>query len=73
VVENSENLSDSQPSCDPSLSRAEFIRMLLDRAKLAGALVILPAIADAFMAPPVVAQGSGGQVSTALGFKTPIA
>jgi hypothetical protein len=73
VSESTENRSDAQPSCDPSLSRAEFIKMLVDRAKLAGALVILPAIADAFMAPPVVAQGSGGQTGTALGFKKPIA
>lgn len=46
--------------------------MLVERAKIAGALVIIPAIADAFLAPPVVAQGSGGCM-TSLAFKKPIA
>ena len=55
-----------QPACDPSLSRAQFIRLLIERATLAGALLVAPAIADSFMAPPAVAQVSGGQMGTAL-------
>jgi hypothetical protein len=64
---------DLQPACDPSLSRAQFIRLLIERATLAGVLVAIPAIADSFMAPPAVAQVSGGQVGTSLSFQNPVA
>ena len=62
-----------QPASDPSLSRAQFIKLLIERATIAGVLVVAPAIADSFMAPPAVAQVSGGQVGTALSFQRPLA
>ncbi len=63
-----------QPASDPSLSRAQFIKLLIERATIAGVLVVAPAIADSFMAPPAVAQVSrgGGQVGTALSFQQPL-
>lgn len=62
-----------KPACDPSLSRAQFIKLLLDRAKFAGVLLVAPAIADSFMAPEAVAANRCGQVGTALSFQDPIA
>jgi len=63
-----------RPACDPALSRGQFIKLLIERATLAGVLTVIPAIADSFMAPPAVAQVSGGgQVGTALSFQQPLA
>jgi hypothetical protein len=68
-----ENESGLQSACDPSLTRSEFIGMLLKRAAVAGALTIMPAVVDSFVAPPAIAATSGGQVGTSLSFQNPIA
>lgn len=67
-----ENSSKSKPACDPSMSRSQFIRMLIDRATVAGVLAAVPAIAHSFIAPPEVAAASGGQMGTALSFRPPV-
>lgn len=60
-----------KPACDPSLSRAQFIKLLVDRATFAGALLVAPAIADSFAAPSAVAANRCGQVGTSLSFQNP--
>jgi len=50
---------ESQPSCDPALSRSQFLALLVKKAVLAGTLLAAPVIADAFMAPPAQAAPSG--------------
>jgi len=50
----------TQPSCDPGLTRSQFLSLVVEKALLAGTLLAVPAIADTFMAPPAQAQASGG-------------
>ncbi len=63
------NELDKERACDPTLSRSQFIKMLVERATVAGALIAAPVIVDSFIAPQAVAAASGGQVATALSFK----
>jgi hypothetical protein len=72
------NLLNSPKSCDPTLSRQEFVRKLLKKAAAAGTLLYVGAIADSFVAPPARAAVSGTttrvvtstRVETSLGFVT---
>jgi len=48
----------AQPSCDPTLTRRQFIDKLVKRSLLAGTLTVAPLIADSFIAPKAFAQGS---------------
>jgi hypothetical protein len=50
----------TQPSCNPGLSRSQFLSLVVEKALLAGTLLAVPAIADIFIAPPAQAQASGG-------------
>jgi hypothetical protein len=54
-----EKRAESQSACDPAFTRGQFIKMLVERAKLAGALVLIPTIADSFVAPPAIATTTG--------------
>jgi hypothetical protein len=72
------NLVNSPKSCDPTLSRQEFVRKLLKKAAAAGTLLYVGAIADSFVAPPARAAVSGAttrvvtstRVETSIGFVT---
>ena len=64
---------ESKPACDPSLSRSQFIKLLIERATFTGALLVVPAIADSFMSPQAVAANRCGQVGTSLTFQDPLA
>lgn len=50
-----------KPACDPTLSRAQFIKQLVERATLAGAILTLPLIADSFCAPAEAQRLLSGQ------------
>jgi hypothetical protein len=52
--------TEDESSCDPSLTRSQFIKALAQRAAVSGAILIAPAIADMFVAPPAIAATSGG-------------
>ncbi|HEV8714572.1 MAG TPA: hypothetical protein VGX03_17305 [Candidatus Binatia bacterium] len=56
--DTSDARGESQPSCDPALTRRQFVAELVKKAALAGTLTAAPLIADAFMAPPAYAQVS---------------
>lgn len=45
-------------SCNPRLTRKEFLAKVMKNAALAGTIAAVPAIADAFLAPPASAQAS---------------
>lgn len=47
-----------KPSCNPHISRKEFLAKVVQKAAIAGTIVAAPAIADAFLAPPAFAQAS---------------
>jgi hypothetical protein len=49
---------EKQPSCDPKLTRSEFLRQVVQKAKFSGTLVAGAIIADYFVAPPRVAAAS---------------
>ena len=51
--------SDKRKACDSSMSRAQFIKALVERAMLAGTLVVVPAVADSFAKPPKSGGVSG--------------
>jgi len=53
--------SDGKPACDPTLSRAQFLKLLVQRATMAGAIVALPLIADSFSAPAQAQKLISGQ------------
>lgn len=60
-------IGDTQPdqsSCDPSLSRAEFIRKVVKGAALTGGLLAAPKILDRFLTPPAYASSSSGGACT---------
>lgn len=61
---NEENQSESQTACDPTFTRSQFVRKLVEKATIAGALVIVPSIVDSFVAPPAIAKTSGGNATT---------
>ncbi len=46
------------PSSDKSISRKEFVRLVLKRGAIAGAVVAAPRIIDKFLVPPVYAGTS---------------
>lgn len=53
---NSEgNTTNPVASCEPTLSRKEFVRKVIKRGTLAGALLVVPAIVDTFIVPPKAA------------------
>ncbi len=51
VPQSSHRHDNSQPSCDPAMSRGEFLQLLVNKALLAGTLVAVPMLVDAFPAP----------------------
>lgn len=55
--DNTVKVSDS-PSSDKSISRKEFVRLVLKRGAIAGAIVAAPKIIDKFLVPPVHAGTS---------------
>lgn len=50
-----ENSSAERQSSDPGISRKDFIRRVLKRGALAGALLAAPRIVDRFVVPPAKA------------------
>ncbi|HEY9772473.1 MAG TPA: hypothetical protein V6C81_01555 [Planktothrix sp.] len=52
--------ADSAKSCDPTITRKEFIDTVVKRAALAGGLVAGYKVIDKFLVPPAYAQTSGG-------------
>ncbi len=46
------------PASDKSISRKEFVRLVLKRGAIAGAIVAAPKIIDKFLVPPVYAGTS---------------
>jgi hypothetical protein len=52
--------ADSEPSCSPKLNRSQFLSRLVKKAAVAGTLTVVPAIAESFIAPRMVAAASGG-------------
>ncbi len=52
---------DEVPSCDPAVSRKEFLRRTLAPVIAAGAVLAVPRILDKFLVPPVYAAYSGGK------------
>jgi len=57
-------------SCEPSLSRQEFLTLVLKRGSLAGAILAAPKIVDAFLVPPAHAMMYTGGGDTAPGIDT---
>ena len=55
----SENAAGQKVSSDPSLSRQQFLQMVLKRAGLVGAVLIAPKVVDSFLVPPAYAMCSG--------------
>lgn len=53
--ESGEGPEQSQSS-DPSVSRKQFLELVLKRAGLAGALLIAPKVVDSFLVPPAYAK-----------------
>ena len=47
-----------KPSCDSSMSRKDFVALVLKRSYVAGAILAAPAIVDTFLAPPAMAAHS---------------
>ncbi len=48
----------STPASDKSISRKEFVRLVLKRGAIAGAIIAAPKIIDKFLVPPVYAGTS---------------
>lgn len=48
----------SEVSCDPTVTRSEFISKLVRRSAIAGTIMLAPLIVDTFLAPPATAAGS---------------
>lgn len=48
----------NSPASDKSISRKEFVRLVLKRGAVAGAIVAAPQIIDKFLVPPVYAESS---------------
>ncbi|GEM_PF-2056636 len=59
--------SSDEPSCDSHLSRKEFLRTVIRRAAVAGAILAAPRVVDKFLVPPVYAGGSTGKHDTGHG------
>jgi len=49
---------DRSPASDKTLSRKEFVRLVLKRGAIAGTLLAAPKILDKFLVPPVSATAS---------------
>lgn len=48
----------NSPASDKSISRKEFVRLVLKRGAIAGAIMTAPKIIDKFLVPPVYAGTS---------------
>ncbi|MBX9879528.1 MAG: hypothetical protein K2Y22_13790 [Candidatus Obscuribacterales bacterium] len=48
----------NSPASDKSISRKEFVHLVLKRGAIAGAIVAAPKIIDKFLVPPVYAGTS---------------
>ncbi len=48
----------NSPASDNSISRKEFVRIVLKRGAIAGALLSAPKILDKFLVPPASAMAS---------------
>lgn len=62
--DNQENVTvknGDSPASDKSISRKEFVRLVLKRGAIAGAIVAAPKIIDKFLVPPVHAGTSTAQ------------
>ncbi len=58
--DTSDDWDELQPSCDPALTRREFVGKLVKRSLRAGTLLAAPVIIDAFIAPQKAAAATGG-------------
>ncbi len=45
----------TRPSCQPDLTRKEFLALVLKRGAIGGAILFAPKILDKFLVPPVEA------------------
>ena len=54
--------AEAQSSCDPTITRKQFIAKTIKRATVAGALLTGCKVADKFLVPPAYAQASPGCV-----------
>lgn len=54
-------IDETKPSCDPNMSRKEFLALVLKRAAVAGVVVAAPKVIDKFLVPPVKAMTSTGK------------
>ena len=61
---------EAERSCEPALSRQEFLAMVVKRGVIAGALIAAPKIIDAFLVPPAHAMMYTGAMDTAPGTDT---
>lgn len=52
------NKEAQKTSCNPRLTRKEFLARVVKNAAIAGTIAAAPVIADAFIAPPASAQAS---------------
>jgi hypothetical protein len=49
---NGQEAQDTAASCEPTLSRKEFVALVLKRAAIAGAVIAAPKVVDKFMVQP---------------------
>ncbi len=56
--ESSQNKATAANSCEPSLTRAEFITRVVKGAALTGGVLAAPRILDKFLVPPAFAGAS---------------
>lgn len=61
-LKSSQDKQAAAPSCEPSMSRAEFITRVVKGAALAGGLVAAPQILDKFLVPAAFAAASASCV-----------
>jgi hypothetical protein len=50
--------NESIASCDPAMTRKEFVSMVLKRGAIAGAILSAPAVIDKFLVSPACAMAS---------------
>jgi len=54
--ENEEESPQASSSCEPSLSRKEFVALVLKRATAAGTIIAAPRVVDKFLVQPAEAR-----------------
>jgi hypothetical protein len=55
-----DNQAEKTSSCEPGLTRKEFIAMVVKRGAIAGAIIAAPKVVDKFLVPPAHAMTSTG-------------